>query len=129
MTNAFSLDDLREATIKKYAPTEVAIKDGSVQLKSLLKLKKAAREEISAAVDAISDIEEPDDDDDESIAEWSATLCGHVEKIFRLVCSSPRRLIQELDHEDPQVKASLYTAVLGRWLEETQVGEAESSPS
>ena len=129
-TNAFSLDDIRTATIKRFAATEVALTDGTtVELKSMLKLKKSDRKEINAAIDLINEIDDTEDEDDELIAEWSATICEAIEKVLRLVCCSPHRLIADLDHEDPQVKASLYTAVLTRWVSETQVGEAASSPS
>ena len=130
MTNAFTLDDIRTATIKKYAPVTVGLSDGgSVELKSLLKLKKDQRESVSAAVELINEIQDVEDEDDETLEEWSELLCGAIEKIFKIVCSSPRRLLAELDHDDPQVKATLYTEVLTRWLEETQLGEAASSPS
>lgn len=117
MTNAFSLDDIRTATIKRYAPTTVNLSEGSVELKSILKLKKPQREEITAAIDLINEIDFSEEDDDELTGEWSESVVSAIEEIFTVVCSSPHTLIADLDHDDPQVKASLYTALLTRWIE------------
>ncbi|AHG23806.1 tail assembly chaperone [Mycobacterium phage EagleEye] len=131
MTNSFTLDALRAETIRRYAPLVVELSDGStVELKALLRMKSKDREQILESVDAFRDIEDvEDEDDDELVAEWSAKVCETVAKVLRLIANSPRKLIAELDHEDPEIKASLYTAVLMRWIRETQVGEAESSPA
>ena len=130
MSNVFTLDALREETIKRYAPTKLELSDGTaVELKSILKLRQKAREEVLAAIEEINDIEDPaDDEDDELVGEWAEKICEAVSKIFRLIANSPRKLIAELEHDDPQIKANLYTAVLSKWIGESQVGEAESSP-
>lgn len=130
MTNSFSLDDIRQAAIRKYSPVEVELSDGStVELKSLLKLRKKTRQEINDAIDEINAIDGTEDEDEELIAEWSATICESIEKVFRLACNSPRKLLAELDHDDPEIKASMYTSLFTRWISETQAGEAVSSPS
>lgn len=131
MGNVFTLDALREETIRRYAPTEVDLGDGtSVELQSILRLREKDRKAVMAAIEEINDLDfDDDDDDDEAIAEWSESVVESCEKIFRLVCSSPKKLLVRLDHDDPQIKANLHTAVLARWVGETQVGEAESSPA
>ncbi len=127
MSNVFTLDALREETINKYAPTKIELPDGSsVELKSILRLKKKAREEVLAAVEDINSNEE-DEEDEDSLDEWSELVVESVSKVFRLIASSPRKLIAELEHDDPQVKASLYTAVLTKWIGNSQLGEAEPS--
>ncbi|QFG04498.1 tail assembly chaperone [Mycobacterium phage Jeeves] len=133
MSNVFTLDSLREETIKRYAPTKIELSDGSqVELKSVLKLKKPAREAVQAALKEIDNIDElVDEDDEDSDSEVSEIVCEAVAKIIRLIsgASASRRLLAELEHEDPQIKATLHTAVLTKWIGETQLGEAESSPA
>lgn len=126
MSNTFTLDSLREETIKRYEPTKVELPDGSVvTLKSTLRLKKDERK---AVVDAMDEIKELEDEDDLT-EEWSELVCDAIEKVFRLIASNSRKLIAELDHDDPDIKATMYTSLLSRWMGETQLGEAESSPS
>ena len=129
MSNVFTLDALREETIRRYAPTEVDLGNGdTVELSSILRLREKDRKAVLAAIEEINDIEY-DEDDDESIVEWSESVVDSCSKIFKLICNSPKKLLPRLDHEDPQIKANLYTAVLSRWVGETQLGEAESSPN
>jgi hypothetical protein len=127
-SNVFTLDSLREETERKFAPTVVALSDGStVELKSLLRLGKKERDEALKAIEEINEIE-PDEEDD-SVDLYSELVCESIEKVFRLIANKPKRLIPELDHDDPSVKVSIYTAVLSRWMGESQLGEAESSQS
>lgn len=126
MSNTFTLDSLREETIKRYEPTKMELSDGTtVSLKSTLRLKKDERKAVVAAMDEIKELE----DEDDLTEEWSALVCDAIEKVFRLIASNSRKLIAELDHDDPEIKAALYTSLLSRWMGETQLGEAESSPS
>ena len=130
MSNVFTLDALREETIKRYAPTVIELSDGSrVELKSVLKLKESARKEVLAAIDEIKSLDDVDDADDELIAEAYEGICASVAKVLKLICNTPRKLLAELEHEDPEIKATLYTSVLGTWMGTSQLGEAESSPA
>lgn len=129
MSNAFTLDALRNETIRRYAPTTIDTGDGNVvEMKSMMRLKEKERKAVIDAIESINDVEF-EDDDEESIAEWSDSVVDACSRIFRLVCDSPKKLLPKLDHEDPQIKANLYTAVLTRWIGESQLGEAESSPA
>lgn len=131
MSNVFTLDALRQETIRRYSPTEIDLGDGdTVELKSLLRLGEKDRKAVVSAIEEINDLEfDEDDDDEDSIAEWSESVVDACSKIFKLVASSPKKLIAGLDHEDPTIKANLYTAVLTRWVGESQLGEAASSPA
>lgn len=132
MSNSFTLDALRQETIRRYAPTEIELSDGSkVELKSIMKLGKKDRESVLDAISEINDIDSFDDDEDDEdvVAEWSAKICVVVGKILKLIANHPRKLLSELDHEDPQIKANLHTAVLTEWIGKSQLGEAEPSPS
>ncbi|QLF84588.1 tail assembly chaperone [Mycobacterium phage Gail] len=126
MSNVFTLDSMREEAERRYAPTKIELSDGStVELKSVLKLKKPAREAVQAALKEIDNIDElVDEDDEDSDTEVSEIVCEAVSKIFRLICgpAASRRLIAELEHDDPQIKATLHTSVLTKWIGETQLG-------
>jgi hypothetical protein len=130
MSNVFTLDALREETIRRYAPTEIDLGDCDVvELTSLLRLRERDRKAVIAAIEEINSIETSDDDDEEAVLEWSEVVVESCAKIFRLISTAPKKLIAKLDHEDPTIKANLYTAVLTRWVSETQVGEAKPSPA
>ncbi|AXH46768.1 tail assembly chaperone [Mycobacterium phage Acolyte] len=131
MSNVFTLDSLREETIRQFEPTKIELSDGSkVELKSILKIGEKAREAAMAVVDELQEIPEPEDDEDEeAVEEYAEAICEAVAKIFRLVTPKYKRLLAELDHEDPQIKATLHTSVLNRWIKGSQLGEAESSPA
>lgn len=129
MSNVFTLDAMRDAIVNRYAPTVIDLGDGeSVELKSMLKLRSKDRDAVVAAIGDVNALEY-DDEDEESIIEWSEAVVEICSKVFRLIASSPKRLINALDHEDPEVKASLFTQVLTTWVGKSQLGEAESSLS
>ena len=131
MSNTFTLDAIRDSIVKRFAPTVIDLGDGAtVELKSILRLGEKERKAVIAAVQEINDVDESDEDDDEDdVAAWSELVIESCTKVFRLISASPKRLIAALDHEDPQIKASLYTAVLTTWIGESQLGEAASSPT
>lgn len=130
MSNVFTLDAMRDEIVRRYAPTEIDLGDGDfVELKSILRLTEKDRKAVLAAIEEINALEVGEDDDDEAAAEWAEAVIDSCAKIFRLVSSSPKKLVAKLDHEDPTIKASLYTAVLTRWVGDTQVGEAKPSPA
>lgn len=130
MSNVFTLDALRQETIRRYAPTEVDLGDGeTVELKSLLRLREKDRKAVVAAIEEITDLEIGDEDSEEAVEEWSEAVSEACSKIFRVIATAPKKLTAKLDHEDPTIKANLHTAVLTRWIGESQVGEAESSPT
>jgi hypothetical protein len=130
MSNVFTLDALRQETIRRYAPTEVDLGDGNVvELCSILRLKEKDRSAVISAIEEINDAEAVDDDDEDSVLEWAGLVVDSCAKIFRLITPAHKKLIAKLDHEDPTIKANLYTAVLTRWVSDTQVGEAGPSPA
>ena len=133
MSNAFTLDALRQETINRYAPTVVELSDGSkVELKSIMKLGKKDRDFVMESISKINEIDtsgEDDEDDEEVVDAWAVEVIAAVSKILKVISNHPRKLLGELDHEDPQVKANLYTAVLTEWIGKSQVGEAAPSPS
>lgn len=131
MSNVFTLDSFKEQLISRYEPTVIELSDGSkVELKSILKIGDKAREAVNEIVDEIKEIPEVDEDeDDEAHEAYAELICEAVAKIFRLITSKSKKLLAELEHEDPEIKAALHTQVLNRWIRGTQLGEAESSPA
>lgn len=130
MSNAFTLDALRQETIRRYAATEVDLGDeGTVELKSLLRLKEKERKAVMDAISEINDLEYDEDADDDAIAEWAEGVVAVCVKIYKLITPGYKKLIAALDHDDPTIKANLYTAVMTRWVGESQLGEAKPSPA
>lgn len=132
MSNIFTLDSLREETVRRYAPVVVELSDGSsVELKSLLRLRKKDRDEVVEALNALGEYEDdPEDDEDDAVRAWAdvaTEACGRIYKI--IVKGSTKKLLADLDDDDPTIKANLYTALLNHWVSESQLGEAESSPA
>ena len=129
MSNAFTLDALRKETVRRYSSTEVDLGDGeTVELKSILRLGAKDRQAVLDAIASINDVGEADEDDD-SVSEWAEAVIEACNKVFRIICSSPKKLTARLDQDDPAIKSNLYTAVLTRWVGESQLGEAPPSPS
>jgi hypothetical protein len=131
MSNVFTLDALRNETIRRYAPTEIDLGDGAtVELLSILRLREKDRKAVLAAIESINDVELDEDSDDEAdLIEWSESVVEACSKVFRLITPGHKKLILKLEHDDPKIKANLFTAVLTRWIGESQLGEAESSPA
>lgn len=129
MSNVFTLDALREETIRRYSPTEVDLGDGdSVELKSMLRLGEKDRKVVVSAIEELNALE-VDDEDEDAVMEWAEAVVDACGKIFRVIASQPKKLVSKLDHEDPTIKANLHTAVLTRWVGESQLGEAKPSPA
>ncbi|QHJ86534.1 tail assembly chaperone [Mycobacterium phage Mabel] len=128
MSNVLKLDAIREETVRRFSPLPVELSDGSVvELKPLLKLGEKAREEILAVVDEIKDIEEPEDDEDqEAVEAYVEAVVDKVAKVLKLVANKPKRLLAELDHEDPQVKVTLHTQLITSWIRRTQLGGSKA---
>lgn len=130
MSNTFTLDALRAETIRRYAPTEVDLGDGeTVELKSLLRLREKERKAVIDAIEDINKLDYDEDADEDAVAEWSEGVVAACTKIFRLITDGHKKLVAGLEHEDPTIKANLFTAVLGRWVSESQLGEATPSPA
>ena len=127
MSNTFTLDALQDEVRKKYEPFKIVLEDGtSVELKPLIRLGSKARDTVVDAIKDINDIEVGDDEDEDDAAdEYSQLICNAVTKIIRMVVSSPRKLLAQIDSEDDvRIRAEMYTEVLRRWTGSTQVGEA-----
>lgn len=130
MSNTFTLDAIVSETVRRYAPVEVDLGDGDVvELKALLRLREKDRKTVMDAIEEINDLDYDDDADDEDLGAWSDAVSENCAKIFKIITPGYKKLVAKLDHDDPIIKANLYTAVLSRWVGESQLGEAKSSPA
>ncbi|EHB44155.1 hypothetical protein MycrhDRAFT_6905 [Mycolicibacterium rhodesiae JS60] len=130
MTNTFKLDSVRAEAESRYAPTVVELSDDvTVELKSYLRLGEKDRKAAADAFDEIDGLGIEDADDEAAVEAWAELVVEACSKVFRLLTKSPKKLIAELEHEDPRIKAELYVAVLSHWMSKSQLGEAVSSPS
>lgn len=124
-SNVFTLDAMREATKKKFAPVKIGLSDGSsVELRSSLKLSKEDRKAVSAALGEFNELDV--EDEDETTIELAVEA---ISRIFNLIADKPAKLLKDLDDSDLLVKLSLMTDVLLLWAKETQLGEASNSPA
>lgn len=115
MTNSFTLDDLRAEVEKKYAPLQITLSDGTVvTLRHLLRLKDKVREQV---VDTLKLLESTDGEDQDA-----AEMIDAATTVLKLVADQGTKLIRELDGD-----VTLIMAVLERWAESTQPGEATPS--
>lgn len=103
----FTLEDIREAADKRFGPTILKIKGGSVELQNFMRLPKETRK-------ALADLDAEDVDDAEEKFDQIIRLAAKTE-------AQASRLISALDLADK-------AAVIEMWTKGTQLGEARPSP-
>jgi hypothetical protein len=119
MGNIFTLDSLREEVEKQYAPVTITLADGSeVLLRNLLRLPRKLREEALETLRELENVEQ-DSADESSVDKMTEVASSVLDLVAE---SGGKRLIRELDGD-----LTLTMKVLQRWMESTQVGEAERS--
>ena len=124
MSNVFTLDSLRGEVEKEFAPVKIGLKDGTeVVLQNLLRLGKTDR---NKAIELISGLEGLDKiGEDTSSLESVDEMITVVHELLVLVAKSGgKKLVTELGED-----LGLTMAVVTKWMETTQPGEADSSLS
>lgn len=120
MSNVFSLDSLREEVANEFAPLKIALSDGTeTVLRNLLRLNEKARTEI---LDTLKGLDLGDDDEvrgDERVAQ----LTSGISRVLELVSDKGKKFVRELDGD-----LLLMMKILNTWMEESQLGEAQTSP-
>lgn len=125
MSNTITLDDIKNAAKKKFAPVSIGLSDGSqVVLASMLRLSKPDRKAVADALEDVGDID-TEDDDPASLE----LIVEAISKVFNLIADKPAKLLRELDDPDLLVKLTQMSDVLDFWAKETQLGEAGNSPA
>lgn len=129
MSNAFNLDNLRAELDKEFAPVVVTLKnDSKVTLRNLFRMTETERSALADMFDEYSELAKTlNDDKHESTSQDKEDLINLTRKIIEALADSPAKgkaLVNEMG-EDTLLTQRLLT----RWMEVTQVGEAEPSPS
>jgi hypothetical protein len=125
MGNIFTLDSMREEIEREFSPCQFELPDGkTVTLRNLLRVGRKNREQVYALLDELSDLSKETEGTSLTDTEKSAQIAL---KIIPLVADSEKlgdKLV-ELIEED----LALTLRVFSVWMEATQAGEAEDSPS
>lgn len=123
--NILTLDSLREDIEREFAPCQVDLGEGkTLTLRNLLRLPKNTREQVYTLLDELSDIQKDDDQDGLVATEQSAQIAL---KILPLVADNEKlgaKLVESIEDD-----LALTLRVFSRWMEGTQAGEAEGSPT
>ena len=121
MSNVFSLDSLREEVANEFAPLKIALSDGTeTVLRNLLRLNEKVRTEI---LDTLKGLDLGDDDDEVRGDERVAQLTSGISRVLELVSDKGKKFVRELDGD-----LLLMMKILNTWMEESQLGEAQTSP-
>lgn len=122
MSNVFSLDSLREEVANEFAPLKIALSDGTeTVLRNLLRLNEKTRTEI---LDTLKSLDLNDDDEDVKGDERVSQLIAGISRVLELVSDKGKKFVKELDGD-----LLLMMKILNTWMEESQLGEAQTSPN
>lgn len=124
MAKKFTLDAIREVAERKYGSTEIDLGDGTVvELQSILRLNSSDRKSIQTKLKELEELSDSDETGqdgelDEGLVEIASDILLMVAK------SNGKKLIREIGGD-----LVVTMQVLEAWLEDTQPGEASSSPN
>jgi Mycobacteriophage tail assembly protein len=122
MGNVFTLDALREEVEKEFAPIELVVSDGTtVTLRNLLRLPKKERDQVLAKLKVLESLDKSGESQDANEVDL---LASTAVEILVLVSDHGKKLADELGDD-----LSIILKVLSVWMESSQPGEAEPSPS
>lgn len=119
--NTFALEDLAKATRKRLGPTKFIIgEDLEVDLPSIFRLPKKTRDSVWDAIRELSDLSDSDSDEEEGYQ----LLTVAIGDILRQITPKADALLAAVETDDVLLTATLLGEILGKWMENTQVGEA-----
>lgn len=120
MTNVVTLDSLREAVQRKYAPVAVQLSDGAeVVLRGILRLTKDERDKVTDSFGLVEALDDDQTFEDLSEADRKELVDSVSEVLLLLAESRGSRLVSELGGDLPMLMQ-----VLEAWVEASQPGEA-----
>ena len=120
MSNVFSLDSLREEVANEFAPLKIALSDGTeTVLRNLLRLNEKTRTEVLDTIRGMK-LEEDEEESEDRVKQ----LTENVARVLELISDKGKKFVRELDGD-----LLLMMKVLNRWMEESQLGEAQTSPN
>ena len=118
--NTYTLEDLKKATQRRLAPTRLALGDDlEVELKSVFRLGKKARDKVNETLRGLDEIAKGEDEDAAVLQTIEA-----VGDILREITPAADQVLAAVDDPDPLVTSSLLGDILNLWLERTSAGEA-----
>ena len=126
MGNVFSLDSFREEAEKEFAPLKIALSDGTeVTLRNLVRLGKKNREKVLELLKKLQPEKDEEGEDKGTTLEELDELVEAIEQILVIIGGdNGKKLVKDLDGD-----ISVSMRVIEAWMESTQPGEANSSPS
>jgi len=126
MGNIFTLDAMREEIEKEFAPFQIEIEGKTLTLRNLLRIPRKNRDQVYALLDEMSDLQKNSDGEAGGLAstEKSAQIALHI---LPLVADNEKlaNILVENIEDDLALSLRLFNA----WMQKTQSGEAEGSPS
>lgn len=111
--STFTLDNLREQVEKKYAPVTIETGDGVFVIQNLLQLPQDAREKVAKEIDKL-------DSEDAGLQENLDVFTKVIE--FATKDNKGKKLLELLEYN-----SAMIIEVAQKWMEQTQLGEAEDS--
>lgn len=121
MAKTFTLDAIRDVAERKYGATVIELNDDtSVELQSVLRLTGNDRKNVSTKLKELEELSGADEEDveDDALVEIASDILLLVAK------SNGKKLIREINGD-----LAVTMQVLEAWLEDTQPGEASTSPN
>jgi hypothetical protein len=126
MGNIFTLDAMREEIEREFAPFQIEIEGKTLTLRNLLRIPRKNRDQVYALLDEMSDLQKNSDGEGGGLAstEKSAQIALHI---LPLVADNEKlaNILVENIEDDLALSLRLFNA----WMQKTQSGEAEGSPS
>lgn len=126
MSNVVTLDSIRTAAKRKYAPVTVGLSDGTeVELRGIIRLPKDDREKVVENFKLFGNIlKEGEGVDDLSEDDREFLVETLSDTLLKLAARSGRRLVAEIDGD-----LTLLMEIFEQWVDASQLGEAVSSPN
>lgn len=121
MTNMYTLDSIRNAAKKKYAPVTVGLGDGTeVELRGTIRLGQRERDKVKENLEVMELLDKGEGVDDISASDKELVVDG-LNEIIKILAPGidGRRLVSEIDGDLPTL-----IEVVNTWMKESQLGEA-----
>lgn len=110
----FTLDQLRDAADKKYAPTVIEAGDETFKLPTLLRMDKERRQQVTDLLNEVDSLMDADSD-----AQLDEALDVFRQLIIKAEVNGNGEKLVELVDDD-----AVLLDIVNAWLDSTQAGEA-----
>jgi len=117
MSNVYSLADLKSELEKEFAPLELQVGKSTIVVRNVMRLNKAERAQVLAAVKAFDSADDNDTDADD--------VFDALRTILRTCAANGKgdALVDAIGDD-----LALAMKIMNLWTEATQPGEASNSP-